>query len=79
MKAFIIIEDDPQAPAGVSVNIMQQLTAAEVAAGVAPYSTTAGQFALEARDHIDDLRVKAFQITREIKRRQGAEGGKCWH
>jgi hypothetical protein len=84
MKVYVIFEDDPAAPGGVRVDVMPKLSINDIANGVKPFSTPAGQCALVARDHIDDLRVNAFLAARELLLRKAediekAEYGPCLH
>lgn len=79
MKVFVIFEDDPQAPGGVSVNVMPQLTVNDMVAGAQPFDTLAGQCALVAKDHIDAIRSRAELAATFIKQIGTAEQAQCLH
>lgn len=80
MKVFVIFEDDPAAPGGITVNVMPQLTINQIAEGVEPYGTLAGQAALAAKAHIDAMRHRAEKTAAAINHIfDAAEQAQCLH
>lgn len=80
MKVFVIFEDNPNAPGGVTVNVMPQLTINEIAAGTNPFGSIAGQAALAAKAHIDAMRNRAEKTAAAINQVVDmAERGQCLH
>ena len=84
MKAFLIIEDNPNVPGGISINVMHQPTQAEVDAGIDTKTTVAGMMLSEAVAHINELVDTANTLAADVRRRhaeQAAKAGKrsCLH
>ncbi|WP_026601670.1 hypothetical protein [Methylomonas sp. 11b] len=82
MKAFLIIEDNPDVPGGIQVNVMHQPTQAEIDAGVNTRSTVAGMMAKEAYDHIHEIVDTANQLAANVRKRveqRKPEQNQCLH
>lgn len=82
MKAYLIIEDDPNVPGGISINVMHQPTQAEIDAGINTRGTVAGMMAKEAYDHVHEIVAPANRLASNVKRRQEQrkpEQNQCLH
>lgn len=82
MKAYLIIEDDPNVPGGISVNVMHQPSQVEIDAGVNTRSTVAGMMAKEAYDHIHEIVDTANKLAANARKRveqRKPEQNPCLH